>query len=102
MSYNQKDMSDVTLQNQDSLDYITKVGAEYYFHELKDELEEKEKGNYLVMEVESKEYFLDEDLLKAIEKAEKKFPDKLFFIVQVGTLQPPANFYLGTSDARHA
>ena len=39
-------ITDPTLQQTNSLDYITKVGAEYYFHELKDKLEEKEKGNF--------------------------------------------------------
>jgi hypothetical protein len=82
-------MNDHLLKSTDSLEYITKVGMEFYLQDLKEKLEKTENGKYLVLEVDSKTYFIDEDLLDAIEKAEEKFPDKLFFIVQIGTLQDP-------------
>ncbi len=85
-------MTDRLLQAEKSLDYISNTGIEYYLQELKDKLEKTAKGKYLVLEVESKKYFIDDDLLNAIECAEQKFPDKLFFIVQIGTLQEPFVF----------
>lgn len=66
---------------------ITKKGEEIYFNELKDKLEKNHNGDYMVLEVESKEHFVDKDLVHALETARAKFPDKLFFIVQIGSLQ---------------
>jgi hypothetical protein len=79
---------DHSVQDQATLDEVTKLGMAYYLEELRDELEVKYLNKYAVIEPFSKEYFIDADLLEAIEQAERKFPKKLFFIVQVGTLYP--------------
>jgi len=42
---------------------------------------------YIVIEVNSKQYYIDSDLKKALEKAETDFPDKLFHIIKIGNLQ---------------
>jgi len=69
-----------------SLNEIARIGREFYINELKDKLEKTKMGHYVVTEVESKEYFVDRDLKKAIDRARKKFPNKLFHIVRVGDL----------------
>ena len=77
---------DDQLKTQSSLDEVTKLGMAYYLEELREELEQKHLNKYAVIEPYSKEYFIDADLLEAINQAEQKFPKKLFFIVQIGTL----------------
>jgi hypothetical protein len=75
-------------QAQETLDEVTQLGMAYYLEELREELEAKHLNQYAVIEPHSKTYFVNEDLLVAIEQAEQQFPQKLFFIVQIGTLYP--------------
>lgn len=87
-------MSDtISSQNNQSAEEITKVGEKYYFESLKDQVEKTNNGDFLVLEVESKKSFIDKDLMIALNDAKKEFPNKLFFIVQIGTLQRPTMNY---------
>lgn len=86
------------LQNT-SPEEVTKRGEEIYFNELKSKLESTNKGDYVVIEVVSKKYFIDKDLLNALNKAKEKYPDKLFFIVQIGTLQNTSMGYRKQKNA---
>ena len=70
-----------------SPDAITKKGEEIYMNELKDQLEKTNLGDYVVIEVKTKKHFINKDLVTALEFARKKYPNELFFIVQVGKLQ---------------
>lgn len=87
-------------QNNLSPEEVTKQGEAYYLNNLKDTLEAEHSGDYLVLEAESKEYFIDKDLLVALNKARAKFPNKLFFIVQIGTLQKSIMSYKKESHGR--
>lgn len=69
---------------QASLAEITKKGQEIYDEKLKNELEPEYNGKFVVIEVESEEYFVDESLEQALEKAKKKFPDKVFYSTRIG------------------
>ena len=69
---------------------ITRIGQEIYLNELKENLEQSHLGEYVVIEVKTKKYFINPDLVTAIQKAKKEFPDSLFFIVQIGKLQVPS------------
>ena len=71
-------------------DEVTRTGQEIYLKELKDALEQSHLGEYVVIEVKTKKYFVNSDLVTAIQKAKKEFPDSLFFIVQIGKLRPPS------------
>jgi hypothetical protein len=73
-----------------SLEEITKAGEKFYFDKLKEKLERESIGQYAVIDVEQKKYHVDSDRLIAIQKAQKAFGDKLFFIVQVGSLKHPS------------
>lgn len=84
----------IPTQSSQSTEEITKTGEKYYFENLKNKLEKTNNGDFLVLEVESKKYFLNKDLMVALDQAQKKFPSKLFFIVQVGTLQKPTVNYI--------
>ena len=83
----------ISSQNNQSAEEITKVGEKYYFESLKDQIEKTNNGDFLVLEVESKKSFINKDLMIALNEARKKFPSKLFFIVQIGTLQKPTMNY---------
>lgn len=83
----------ISPQNNQSAEEITKVGEKYYFETLKDKVEKTNNGDFLVLEVESKKSFINKDLMIALSEARKQFPSKLFFIVQIGTLQRPTMNY---------
>lgn len=92
LCYNCLVMSDTVniphIQKGHSPEEITKKGQEIYLSELKDQLEQKKLGEYAVIDVDSKEYFVNKDLVVALDEARKTYPNKLFFIVQIGTLSP--------------
>ncbi|MBI5399312.1 hypothetical protein HZB07_01655 [Candidatus Saganbacteria bacterium] len=70
-----------------SLEEITKIGEKFYTEELKEGLERSNLGQYVVIDVETKKYDLDADRLVAVERARKSFGDKLFYIIQIGSVQ---------------
>lgn len=73
-----------------SLEEITKLGEKYYAEELKAKLERENMGQYVVIDVEQKKYQVDADRLVAVEKARKEWGDKLFYIIQIGSIQNPS------------
>lgn len=72
---------------------ISRIGDQFYFSDLRERLEKNDLGKYVVIEVESKDYFVDKDLVVALEKARKKHPAKIFHIIQIGTLDKPSINY---------
>lgn len=70
-----------------SLEELTRVGAKFYFDELKEKLEKEHFGEYAVIDVAQKKYTVDPDRLAALEKAQAEFGEKLFYIVHIGNLQ---------------
>ena len=73
-----------------SLEEITRLGEKFYTEELKDALERENMGQYVVIDVEQKKYQIDADRLVAVERARKDFGDKLFYIIQIGSVQSPS------------
>lgn len=73
-----------------TLEEISKVGEKFYVEELKERLEKENMGQYVVIDVEQKKYQINADRLIAIEKARKEFGDKLFYIIQIGSVQHPS------------
>lgn len=65
---------------------LSEKGRELYY-KLKPKLERKyRKEDDVCFEVESGDYFVGKSGLAAIEKARQKYPDKKFFLAQVGRL----------------
>jgi hypothetical protein len=58
-------------------------GDEIY-EKIKPLLEPEHKGEIVAIEVESGDYFLDETVIEAWQKAKGKYPDKVFYFVRVG------------------
>ncbi|GEM_PF-1335095 len=77
---------------ENSLSYVTKLGEEYYLQDLRENLEADHLGEYVVIEPVSKRYYVDADLLLAIQEAEQEFPDSFFTIIKVGSLHPASNY----------
>lgn len=73
--------------SKNSPQYVTQLGKQIYLDELRQDLEKQHFGEYVVIEVESKKHFVNKDLTAALQEAEKEFPNKLFYIVRIGTLQ---------------
>ena len=72
---------------------IAQLGEKYYFDKLKDELEEKYKGYFLILDITTKKYVVAPDKLEALQKAEKELGEQMFYIMQIGNLhRPMSNF----------
>ena len=59
-------------------------GKIIYETSLKEKLEPEHKGEIVVIDIETGEYFLGSDLTEADEKARKKYPNKVFYAVKIG------------------
>jgi len=78
---NEKDISQLHTEE------ITNKGEEIYKEKLQKILEPAEKGKYVAIEVESGQYFVGETKEEAIDKAQKVFPNKVFFVRRIGELE---------------
>mgnify|MGYP001558820008 CR=1 FL=1 len=77
-----------------SLEELSKLGEKIYNEKLRNSLEKTHMGQYAVIDVSTEKYEVDVDRLNALEKAQKKFGEKLFYIIQIGTSKSPGvNFY---------
>lgn len=64
---------------------LIQKGQKYYEEELKTKLEKKYLGKFVAIEVGSGKYFIGDTLEEALEKAKKKFPDKIFHSIKIGS-----------------
>ena len=58
--------------------------GEKRYKQIKERLEPKHKNQFVVIEVDSGDYFIDKDSVKATLKAEKKYPDTIFYLARIG------------------
>lgn len=54
------------------------------YEEIKDELEAQHHGHYVMIEVDSGDYFIGETSEEALQKAENAYPDKAFRLIRIG------------------
>ena len=62
---------------------IAHKGEEVY-RKISGQLEKKNLGSFIAIEVESGKYFLGQTQVEALEKAKKRFPNKIFYLIKVG------------------
>ena len=62
---------------------IAKKGKKIY-EKIKDQYDPKYRGQYVAIEIMSGDIFLGKDGVEAMEMAEKKYPDKVFFLQKIG------------------
>ncbi len=63
--------------------------SETYYNEIKSDLEAKHAGKYVAINFEVKQFWIGDTASEALTEAKKAFPEKLFYLVQVGA---PATF----------
>jgi hypothetical protein len=63
---------------------LAEVAERLYEEKLKNKLESQHKGEIVVIDAGSGDYFLGEDLHEANEKARKKYPNNVFYAIKVG------------------
>jgi hypothetical protein len=63
---------------------IARRGQEYYDRHLRATLEPEHTGKFLVLDVETGDYEMDESEVVASERARAKHPHSLFYILRVG------------------
>ena len=60
-------------------------GRRIYSERLRSSLETSAQGQFVAIEVDSGDYFLGATPLEAIDLGEKKYPQKLFHVMKVGS-----------------
>ena len=63
---------------------LAEVGERLYEENLRSKLEPTNKGKIVVIDAESGDYFLGENLHEANEKARKKYPNNVFYASKSG------------------
>ncbi|OGM71556.1 hypothetical protein A2897_01415 [Candidatus Woesebacteria bacterium RIFCSPLOWO2_01_FULL_44_24b] len=64
---------------------LNEKGKKIYEEELKNRLEGKYDNKLVAIEVNSGKYYIADRPLDAIHKAQKDFPDEIFYIARVGS-----------------
>jgi len=64
------------------MDFAQK-GTQIY-QKISKDIEKKQRGKFLAIEVESGKYFLGETQEEAVKVAKKHFPAKIFYFVRIG------------------
>lgn len=62
---------------------LVRLGEKRY-EEIRDQVEKKYKNKFIVIEVDSGDYFIDKDSVKATLKARKKHPEAIFYLARIG------------------
>lgn len=65
------------------MDLLTKEGTKIY-EKLAPTIIPHYEGQFIIINVDNAEYWIDSDLLKAIKEARMKFPDEEFYIAKIG------------------
>lgn len=64
---------------------LIKKGEKLYT-DLEPVLEKKHVGEFVAIDVNTGDYFVGKSPIKAINKAQKKHPKKIFFLTQIGRM----------------
>lgn len=59
--------------------------SEAYYKEIKDTLETTNKGQYAALDFQGKQYWIGSSASEALTLAKAAFPNKLFYLIQVGS-----------------
>jgi len=62
---------------------ISSEGEKIYI-EIKSKYEPQHNGKFLAIETDSKDVYLADDSIEAVETAKKVHPDKVFYVVKIG------------------
>ena len=59
--------------------------GEAIFHVIEEKLKPQHTGEFLAIDIESSDYFLGRTGSEAVQKAKKKYPDKIFYLARIGS-----------------
>jgi hypothetical protein len=71
-------------ENALTTDQVAAKGQKIYDEKLKGILEAENKGKFVVIEVESGDYFVADTVLEALQKAKEKYPNKILHAIRIG------------------
>lgn len=74
---------------QPTLEDILRSGERFYLESLKEKLEKNNLGEYVVIDTDTNNYIINSSKLNAIDEAKATFGNKLFYTVQIGSLDTP-------------
>ncbi len=63
---------------------IVERGEALYNQQIRDEVETGNEGKFLVLDIETGAYEVDEDELAAVQRAKAKNPDAVLYILRIG------------------
>ena len=72
---------------------IVRRGEAIYERQIRDTVEAKHTGKFLVLDIETGDYEVDQDELAAVDRAKAKHPDAPLYLLRVGF---PAAVTLGS------
>ena len=78
-------MSTLREENQRSSDSLSENGQRLYDERLRDLLEPEHNGEFVAIEPDTERYFLGDSGLAALRAGRRELPDKLFYLLRVGS-----------------
>jgi len=90
-------LSTLRKDDQEATDDLVERGQRLYDERLKAILEPEREGEFVAIEPESERYFLGQTGLAALRAGRKEIPDKLFYLLRIGS---DAAYHLGGYGAR--
>jgi len=72
------------LRTQYTNEEIGRIGNEIYRRSIRDKVMPQHKGKFLVLDIESEDFEIDEDDLTAEGKLRARRPDGVFFVIRIG------------------
>lgn len=77
-------MSIMVQPNKVNAKRLAQIAERLYEEKLRNKLEPGHHGEIVVIDAESGDYFLGENLHEANERARKKYPNNIFYAIKVG------------------
>lgn len=77
-------MIDENIIKNTDIEKIARDGSEIY-KEIKAQYEPDNNGKFLAIDIESKKVFLGDTSSAAVESARTSYPDKVFYVVKIGS-----------------
>jgi hypothetical protein len=90
-------VSTLRKENREPSDALSENGQRLYDERLREQLEPEHTGEFVAIEPDSERYFLGDTGLAALRAGREALPDKLFYLLRVGS---DAAYRMGGYGAR--
>jgi len=90
-------MDQTSQQPQINVEDFSRKSLEFY-DKIKAKLEAESLNKYVALDYETSKYWLGETASEALTKAKEEFPQKIFYLIQVGSLTTFSIQSVRTSD----